>query len=118
MDYGFEMSQVVHETRLELVVRERAAARRETAVARVQTILEQLGREGIDAKVIGSLATGRFAVHSDVDLLIRTPVTPDRRALVERIVAGAMRGSGLPYDVVYASDLAPERLKEFDRDIL
>ena len=33
-------------------------------------------------------------------------------------MAAAMHGSGISYDLIYAADLAPERLKEFERDLV
>jgi hypothetical protein len=41
-----------------------------------------------------------------------------RRARVERAVAAAMRGFGISYDLIYAADLTPERLRDFERDLL
>jgi len=113
------MSNVACETWMGRTTRERAEARREIACTRAHLLLERLDKEGVEARVIGSLAKGLFRTHSDVDFLIRSStVTPERRALVERVVASCMRGSGIPYDLVYASDIAPERLKEFEHDLL
>jgi predicted nucleotidyltransferase len=112
------MIQAVGETWMERTIRERTEARRAIAADCARLALQGLNRAGIDARVVGSLATGKFAAHSDVDFLVGSPVaTPDRRALVERIVADCMRRSGLPYDVIYASDLTPERLGEILGDI-
>ena len=36
---------------------------------------------------------------------------------MERAVAAAMQGSGISYDLIYAADLTPERLK-FERDLV
>ncbi|WP_349368138.1 nucleotidyltransferase domain-containing protein [Salinarimonas sp.] len=68
--------------------------------------------------VIGSLARGGFGPHSDVDLLVRGPVDTATRVRVEQTVAAAMRGSGIPADIVCACDLTPERLKEFEHDLV
>lgn len=103
---------------IDRVIGERAARRRTAATVRVETLLRRLRREGTDVTVIGSLAAGRFKAHSDVDLLVRGNLDTERRANIERAVADAMRGSGIPYDLIYAADLAPDRLEEFERDLL
>ena len=100
------------------VIGERTARRRATAVARVDPLLSGLRRDGIDVVVVGSLARKQFGCHSDVDFLVRGDLDTARRVRVERAVAAAMRGSGIACDLIYAIDLTPERLKEFERDLV
>ncbi|WP_187275520.1 nucleotidyltransferase domain-containing protein [Methylobacterium sp. WL6] len=67
--------------------------------------------------LIGSLATGRFRLHSDIDLLVRGPIDPAERAAVERAVAAVMRGTGIPNDLIYACDLTPSQLDAFEKAV-
>jgi len=78
----------------------------------------EVGRHGVDMAVIGSLATGRFRSHSDVDLLVRSDIDSSRRAHVAREVSKVFRGTGIPYDLIFAFDLTTEQLKEFERDLV
>jgi predicted nucleotidyltransferase len=105
-------------SRIDSVIGERTERRRATAVARVDPLLRDLQLDGIDIVVIGSLARGGFRSHSDIDFLVRGGVDTPGRAKVERAVAAAMHGSGISYDLIYAADLSPERLKEFERDLV
>jgi predicted nucleotidyltransferase len=105
-------------SRIDSVIGERTEHRRPTAVARVDPLLRDLRLDGFDLAVIGSLARREFKSHSDVDFLIRGRLDAQGRAKVERAVATAMRGSGISYDLIYAADLTPERLKEFERDLV
>ena len=75
-------------------------------------------RDGIDVVVVGSLTRKQFGSHSDVDFLVRGDLDTPKRVRVERAVAAEMRGSGISYDLIYAVDLTPERLKEFERDLV
>jgi predicted nucleotidyltransferase len=105
-------------SRIESVIGERTGRRRETAVARVDPLFRDLRRERFDLVVIGSLARREFKSHSDVDFLVRGALDTQGRAKLERAVAAAMRGSGISYDLIYAADITPERLKEFERDLV
>jgi predicted nucleotidyltransferase len=105
-------------SRIDSVIGERTARRRATAVARVEPLLRELRLDGFDVVLIGSLARREFKSHSDVDLLVRGSLDTPERAKVERAVAAAMRGSGILYDLIYATDLTPERLKEVERDLV
>jgi predicted nucleotidyltransferase len=105
-------------SRIDSVISERMERRRATAVARVDPLLRDLRLDGFDIVVVGSLARGDFKSHSDIDLLVRGSLDTRARAKLERAVAAAMRGSGISYDLIYAADLSPERLKEFERDLI
>jgi predicted nucleotidyltransferase len=105
-------------SRIDSVIGKRTERRRATAVARVDPLLHDLRMDGFDVMVIGSLARLEFKSHSDVDLLVRGSPDTQERAKLERAVAAAMRGSGISYDLIYAADLTPERLNEFERDLV
>jgi len=36
--------------------------------------------------------------------------------MIERLVADHLRGTGLPYDLIFASDISPERVQELLND--
>lgn len=103
-------------SRIDDIIGERTARRQEAALDHVVPLLLSLRSDGFDVVVIGSLARGEFRSHSDVDFLVRGKLDASRRAALERAVAAGMRGAGVPYDLVYAADVAPDRLKEFERD--
>jgi predicted nucleotidyltransferase len=104
--------------RLDLLTAKRLELRRELASAAVARILHNAANEGIDISLVGSLARGDFRLHSDVDLLVRGLVDPKRRLLAERLVAAAMRGSDIPYDLMFEEDLTKGRLQEILNDIV
>lgn len=105
-------------SRIDSIIGERTQRRRATAIGRVDRLLRDLRTDGYDVVLVGSLARREFKSHSDVDLLVRGRLDTSGRAKVERAVATAMRGSGISYDLIYAADLSPERLKEFERDLV
>jgi predicted nucleotidyltransferase len=105
-------------SRIDSLIGERTERRRATATARLDPLLRELRSSGFDLAVIGSLARREFKSHSDVDLLVRGRLDTPGRAKVERAMAAAMRGSGISYDLIYAEDLSPARLKEFERDLV
>ncbi|MFD0463337.1 nucleotidyltransferase domain-containing protein [Microvirga aerilata] len=96
----------------------RRETRYELASAAVARILQDAGNAGIDITLVGSLAKGDFRSHSDIDLLVRGPVTPKRRLLAERLVADATRGSKIPYDLIFEDDLTEDRLQEILHDVV
>lgn len=105
-------------TRLTEIIAARTQERRHRAERCATRILDRLGALDLDAAVIGSLVTGRFGLHSDIDILVRSPVDPAGRAAVERTVAGILRGSGIPYDLVFACDLTPAQREAFEHDLV
>jgi predicted nucleotidyltransferase len=78
-----------------------------------QLVLEKTRARGLAIDVIGSLARGEFGLHSDVDFFVHGETDPARRVQVERLVATAFNGTGIPYDIVYETDLTQERVREF-----
>lgn len=79
---------------------------RRVATARAVRALRLLRRLGVSAKVVGSLADGRFSEYSDVDFLVSHCPHPLKYAIEGR-VEDVMRG--IPFDVVYG-DEAKERV--------
>jgi predicted nucleotidyltransferase len=98
--------------KIDALIRRRADGRRKTAQACVSRILGNAKDHGVDISVVGSLAKDRFRVHSDVDLLVHGSTDPERRAVVERLVADHFRGTDIPYDLIFASDISSERVQE------
>lgn len=99
--------------RLAEIHRERTERRRLVALECARHVLEGAERDGVHVSLIGSLAKASFRLHSDVDFFVHDAVDPTGRVRVERLVASAFKGTGLPYDIVYRSDLTDERAREF-----
>ena len=102
--------------KLDVLIRRRADERRKTAQDCASRILRDAHGRGVEISVVGSLAKNRFRVHSDVDLLVHGNTDPARRAMIERLVADHLRGAGIPYDLIFASDISPERVQELLHD--
>ena len=98
--------------KLDRLIHQRAKARRKTVQASVSRIVRDAGANGIQVSVVGSLASGRFGAHSDVDLLVHGDTDSRRRALIERLVADHLRDTGVPYDLIFASDISATELRE------
>jgi predicted nucleotidyltransferase len=105
-------------SRIDRLVAARTEARARTARGRATALLAGLKARGYDVAVIGSLAAGRFRLHSDIDLLVRNPVDGAGRAEVERAVAEALRASGIPYDLIFACDLTASQREAFEHDLV
>lgn len=82
------------------------------ALAAVDRIRSTANANGIAVTVFGSLVKGDFRLHSDVDLLVHGTLAPGERALAERMVADALRASGIPYDLLFEQDLTRDRMRE------
>ena len=80
----------------------RRSARERAARAAAIAVLQRLRSRGVQAGVFGSLATGRFELHSDVDFVV-TECPPALRYRIETDVEERMRG--LPFDVAYADEM-------------
>ncbi|MER8960454.1 MULTISPECIES: nucleotidyltransferase domain-containing protein [unclassified Mesorhizobium] len=102
--------------KINTLIHRRADDRRKTARACVSRILRNAKARGVDISVVGSLAKNRFRVHSDVDLLVHGRTDPARRAMVERLVADQLRGTNIPCDLIFASDVSSERVQELLND--
>jgi predicted nucleotidyltransferase len=87
---------------LEELRESRRRAREGSARAAAAEVLRRLRARGVQAGVFGSLATGRFGLHSDVDFLVLE--CPQKlRYRIETEVEDAMHG--LPFDVAYADEM-------------
>ena len=80
----------------------RRRARERAAVAAAKAALQRLRDRGVRAAVFGSLATGRFRLHSDVDFLV-LECPRALRYRIETDVEACMQG--LPFDVAYADEM-------------
>jgi predicted nucleotidyltransferase len=89
--------------------KERAAKARRVA----RRALAALAARGVEARLVGSLARGDFMLHSDVDILVvRCP--EELRYQIEGLVEDRMEG--LPFDVVYLDEVAPERRAKLESE--
>ncbi len=80
----------------------RRCAREDAARAGAIEVLRALRARGVRAGVFGSLASGRFGLHSDVDFMV-LECPPELRYCLETDVEARMRG--IPFDVAYADEL-------------
>jgi predicted nucleotidyltransferase len=104
--------------KLDMLICRRADERRRTARERVAHILRDAQIRGVEISVVGSLARDRFQLHSDIDLLVHGTIDPARRAMVERLIADHLRGTDIPYDLIFACDIPHERAQELLHDSL
>jgi predicted nucleotidyltransferase len=93
-------------SRVEKLLAADTRAREARARVLAARALRRLAERGVEARVIGSLAQGDFLLHSDVDFLVlRCP--DELRYGIEGLVEETLEG--LPFDVVYLDEVAPER---------
>lgn len=87
---------------LEALRETRRRARERAAHAAAAEALRRLRRRGVRAGVFGSLVTGRFGLHSDVDFVVlECPAA--LRYRIETDVEACMQG--IPFDVAYADEM-------------
>ncbi len=78
-------------------------------VTRIETLrADQLRARGIEASLIGSLKTGGYGMHSDIDILV-SKCPRDLVYCVEAELEDIM--NGLPFDMVYL-ELLPQDQRE------
>ena len=80
----------------------RRLVREQTARGAALEALRSLRSRGVHAGVFGSLATGRFGLHSDVDFIV-LECPQALRYRIETDIEEHMRG--IPFDVAYADEL-------------
>ncbi len=80
----------------------RRQARENAARAAAAAVLRRLRSRGVRAGVFGSLAAGRFGLHSDVDFLV-LECPPRWRYRVETEVESLMQG--IAFDLAYADEM-------------
>ena len=84
----------------------RRSARERDALAAAAEALRRLRSRGVRAGVFGSLATGRFGLHSDVDfIVVECPAA--LRYRIETDVEACMQA--IAFDVVYADEMREPR---------
>jgi predicted nucleotidyltransferase len=105
-------------SKMKALIAGRLEARREIASSSVARIIADARTRAVDISVIGSLGKDDFKVHSDIDLLVHGPADSVIRLFVERLVAGNMRETDIPYDLLYEADLTPARVRELMHGIL
>lgn len=91
-------------TRYELLMQKRIMDRQADASERSARVLRSLAQEGVEVRVIGSLADGRFGIHSDVDFLIERLPHDRLRYRIEGCVEDIM--GPIPFDVIYADEVS------------
>ncbi|MBC2774406.1 nucleotidyltransferase domain-containing protein [Rhizobium sp. AQ_MP] len=104
--------------RMQSLIAERLEPRLALAQRLVAAIVQEAAGAGIVITPIGSLARGDFRIHSDIDLLVRGPLSPARRLRAEQIAASHLRGTHLPYDLIFEADLEADRVDELLHDAL
>ena len=80
-----------------------AIRRRRQALECARRVLSRFREHGVEGHVVGSLATGRFMAHSDIDFLVtRCPRNIDRLSLEAEVeqLCGAM-----PYPVIFLDEV-------------
>jgi predicted nucleotidyltransferase len=89
---------------------DRIADRRARAISGARAAIRALARQGVSARVTGSLATGRFRSGSDIDLLV-TDCPPALKYAIESLVEDCL--GGLPFDVIYLDELPAAKRAHF-----
>lgn len=98
---------------MEQLIARRTVDRRISALRCALAAMPALHTRGIEAYVIGSLASGRFMPHSDVDFLVTGHLDPMERRAAEAMIARTMAGGSVGYDVVYEEDIKEDLLEGF-----
>lgn len=84
------------------VASSRLKERREIASSRAAIVIQFLADKGVQARVVGSLAENRFALHSDVDFLVE--ICPRQlKYSIESDVESIMLD--IPFDVIYEDEV-------------
>jgi predicted nucleotidyltransferase len=98
---GQEVIGKVSASRIERLMQERRAERLAIASRRAFAALARLEQAGLSAWIVGSLARGTFAIHSDVDFLV--DCGPETEDVAFRILEQEMRD--FPFHFIPSSDL-------------
>ncbi|CAN7166772.1 nucleotidyltransferase domain-containing protein [Phyllobacterium sp. LjRoot231] len=91
----------------------RLATRRSLAVSRARAASEALAKLGVDVKVIGSLANGRFGQSSDIDFLV-LECPRHLKYGIEGTVEDCLQG--FRFDVIYIDDIPPHKRDRFCKE--
>ena len=93
-------------SRLERLAAQRAAERRARAVELARAACLALERRGVEVRIVGSLATGRFGTHSDIDLLV-TRCPRYLKYGIESDVEDVLMG--FPFNLIYLDEVSERR---------
>jgi len=93
------------------IIHGRTARRHDAALAAWSAIKSELEVAGVEPRLFGSLATGSFASHSDIDLIVRLGESGLSRSKVDRIVSRA--SPDIQVDLFFEEDLTPYDLEIF-----
>lgn len=96
---------VAASSRLGRLLTRRAMTRRKQAEALARSTLARLRALGVEARLVGSLAAGRFRPDSDVDYLIEKAGRLSRAKIVAEIERSM---KGFPFDAIFPDRLAPQ----------
>lgn len=83
---------------------------RHLAITRARAAVSALARVGVSARVTGSLARGRFGIHSDIDFLV-TSCPRSLKYAIEGIVEDALEG--VPFEVIYLDEIPAWKVARF-----
>ena len=100
-------------SRLERLSRERASGRRSLAVSRAREATAVLAELGVKARIVGSLASGRFRPGSDIDFLI-VECPRHLKYGIEGIIEDHL--GGFPFDVVYLDEVPDRKRARLTRE--
>lgn len=92
-------------SRIGRLLARRAMTRRIEAEALARSTLARLHALGVEARLIGSLASGRFRQDSDVDYLIENAGRLSEAGIVAEIERSM---KGFPFDVIFPDRVAPD----------
>jgi predicted nucleotidyltransferase len=86
-------------------------AHRSRAMAAARAAIKVLAERGVQAELIGSLASPDFDQTSDIDLLV-TVCPRSLKYAIESFVEDCLQG--LPFDVIYRDELSPDRVARLE----
>ena len=93
-------------SRIESLRADQLRAKKAAATQAAARALQHLSARGIEASLVGSLKTGGFGLHSDIDILV-TKCPQDLVYALEAELEDIM--NGLPFDLVYLNLLPHEQ---------
>ena len=88
------------------VLESKLQTRKGLAFSESSRALEEADKAGLSIKLIGSLANGKFALHSDVDFLV-FDASEEKKSLAFDIISRNVKST--PFDVIYFSELTEEK---------
>lgn len=89
--------------------------RRQLAVSGARSAVAKLKAMGVETSVFGSLASGGFSQHSDIDLLV-TKCPQHLKYAIEGIVEDSLEG--FRFDVVYLDEIPVSKRNRFLKEAM